>query len=140
MNDLTWNQMKRLVHERANGCCEYCQTSEENTGQTMQVDHIDPMGGDVPENLCLSCWNCNNHKRQAVQVTDPETREPVSLFNPRIQVWTEHFEWIDNATRIRGLTPIGRATVIRLKMNRAVIVIARQRWAEGGHHPPKKRL
>jgi hypothetical protein len=136
MAERSWNALKRLVHERAQGCCEYCQTSEENSGQTMQVDHIDPQGGDVLENLCLSCWNCNNHKHKATQVTDPQTGSPVSLYNPRAQRWSDHFEWIDGATRIRGLTPIGRATVARLKMNRPVIVIARQRWHEGGHHPP----
>jgi HNH endonuclease len=137
MSEPSWNTIKRLVHDRAGGCCEYCRTAEDNSGQTMQVDHIDPSGGDGLENLCLSCWNCNNHKRQATQVTDPETGQRVALFNPRTQNWFEHFEWITGATRVRGLTPIGRATVVRLKMNRPVIVAARQRWVEGGYHPPK---
>lgn len=137
MNELSWNALKRRVHERAHHCCEYCQTSEDNSGQTMQVDHIDPDGGDVLENLCLACWNCNNHKHAATTINDPETAEPVPLYNPRTQHWSEHFNWIDGTTRIRGLTPSGRATVERLKMNRPAIVIARQRWAEGGYHPPK---
>lgn len=137
MSELSWNALKRLVHERADGCCEYCQTSEENSGQTMQVDHIDPAGEDVLENLCLSCWNCNNHKHAATAVNDPETGAQVPLYNPRSQIWSGHFEWIDGSTRIHGLTPIGRATVARLKMNRPMIVVARQRWAEGGYHPPK---
>jgi hypothetical protein len=47
-----------------------------------------------------------------------------------------HFGWIDGEIHIRGLSPVGRATVIRLKMNRPVMVIARQRWVEGGYHPP----
>jgi hypothetical protein len=136
MSELSWNALKQRVHDRANGCCEYCQTSEEKNGQTMQVDHIDPAGGDGLENLCLSCWNCNNHKRTATQVSDPETGEEVALYNPRTQVWADHFEWIMDATLIQGLTPVGRATISRLKMNRAVIVIARQRWVEGGYHPP----
>ena len=98
MTDLSWNELKRLVYERANGCCEYCQTSEANTGQTMQVDHINPDGGNDPGNLCLSCWNCNNHKRRAVLITDPETNTQVPLFNPRLDGWHEHFEWIEGAT------------------------------------------
>lgn len=133
----SWNTLKRLVHERANGCCEYCQTSQENSGQTMQIDHIDPDGANVLDNLCLACWNCNNHKHSAVQAIDPQTGEVVELFNPRTQVWTEHFEWIDSSTRIHGLTSVGRATVTRLKMNRPAIVVARQRWADGGYHPPR---
>lgn len=136
MNELSWNTLKRLVHERAHGCCEYCRTSEENSGQTMQVDHIDPNGDDQLDNLCLACWNCNSHKHKATQVVDPETGTKVKLFNPRTQAWAEHFEWIEGATRIAGLTPIGRATIHRLKMNRPPIVVARRRWVESGYHPP----
>lgn len=102
----------------------------------MQVDHINPDGGDVPDNLCLSCWNCNNHKRRAVVITDPETNTQVPLFNPRTDAWEDHFEWIEGATQIHGLTAIGRATITRLKMNRPALVIARQRWVSGGYHPP----
>lgn len=54
MGELSWNALKQLVYERARGCCEYCQTCETNSGQTMQVDHIDPQGGNGLENLCLS--------------------------------------------------------------------------------------
>ncbi|HQE92523.1 MAG TPA: hypothetical protein PLH19_09455 [Anaerolineae bacterium] len=39
------------------------------------------------------------------------------LFNPREQVWTEHFHWIDNGLRIEGLTPTGRATVQLLHLD-----------------------
>jgi hypothetical protein len=137
MSKPLWNALRQQVYERANGCCEYCQTCEANTGQTMQVDHIDPNGSDLLENLCLSCWNCNNHKHKAMIVTDPDTGDQVPLFNPRSQSWSEHFRWIDNETRIRGLTPVGRATVARLKMNRPAIVAARRRWVESGYHPPK---
>lgn len=103
----------------------------------MQVDHIDPSGGDTLDNLCLSCWNCNNHKRQATEAIDPDTGQLVPLFNPRSQVWSEHFEWINGSTTLWGLTGTGRATIVRLKMNRAVMVIARQRWVDGGYHPPQ---
>jgi hypothetical protein len=136
MNDLAWSEVRQRVPERANSCCEYCQTCEVNSGQTMQVDHIDPDGGDDLDNLCLACWNCNNHKRQATIIPDPETGEDVPWFNPRRQIWSAHFEWINDATYVRGLTPTGRATVVRLKMNRPAIVVARSRWVEGGCHPP----
>jgi hypothetical protein len=59
MNDLSWNATKKLAYERAQGCCEYCQTSEANIGQAMHVEHIDPASGDILDNLCLSCANCN---------------------------------------------------------------------------------
>lgn len=136
MGKLSWNALKQLVYEHARGCCEYCQTCEANSGQTMQVDHSDPQDGDGLENLCLSCWNCNSSKHKATVVTDTETGEGVPLFNPRTQVWSDHFAWMDSGIRVRGLSPVGRATITRLKMNRPTMVIARQRWAEGGFHPP----
>jgi len=138
MDEVSWDDIKQQVHERADGCCEYCQTSEINSGQTMQIDHIDPTGGDGLDNLCLACWNCNNHKRKAVEGIDPDSSEPTRLFNPRSQVWSQHFEWINGATIVHGLTATGRATVFRLKMNRAVIVVARERWVSGGYHPPEQ--
>ena len=138
MADYSWNEIKQLVYLRAYGCCEYCRTAEANTGQTMQIDHIHPNGGDDVDNLCLSCWNCNNHKREATQAVDPSTGEIVPLFNPREDRWENHFEWIEQATRIQGKTASGRATVVRLKMNRPAIIVARQRWVAGGFHPPNE--
>lgn len=136
MSELTWDEIRRLVYERANGCCEYCQTCEVNSGQTMQIDHIIPHGSDNLDNLCLSCWNCNNAKRAALNAIDPRTNQTVALFNPRTQRWQDHFSWIDGGRLIEGITPEGRATVVRLKMNRPAIVIARHRWVQGGYHPP----
>jgi hypothetical protein len=105
----------------------------------MHVDHIDPNGGDTLENLCLACWNCNTSKHQATTAVDPETDEMVPLFNPRKEKWPEHFGWLEGGIWIQGLTPVGRATVERLKMNRPAIVIARKRWVEGGYHPPVEK-
>lgn len=137
MSDLSWSDIRQRVFERANGCCEYCQTCEVNIGQTMQVDHIDPFASrEDMNNLCLSCWSCNNYKRQAIKAPDPQTGEDAPLFNPRTQIWSEHFEWFADSTYIHGLTPTGRATIGRLKMNRPAIVVARSRWVEGGYHPP----
>ncbi|WNZ24154.1 mitochondrial large ribosomal subunit protein uL30m [Leptolyngbya sp. NK1-12] len=33
--------------------------------------------------------------------------------------WSEHFAWSEDTTLIIGLTPIGRATVQTLRLNRA---------------------
>ncbi len=132
MPDPAWEAIRERVYQRANGCCEYCRTCEANTGQTMQVDHIDPDGEDALDNLCLACWNCNNHKRQAIEADDPKTGEVVLLFNPRKDIWAEHFEWGEGALLILGRTASGRATVERLKMNRPALVVARLRWSAGG--------
>lgn len=102
----------------------------------MQVDHIDPSGGDTLDNLALACWSCNNYKRQAVTAVDPQTNQNVSLFHPRKDQWSDHFQWSESSIRIEGLTAVGRATIDRLKINRAIIVVARKRWVDAGYHPP----
>ena len=75
----------------------------------MHIEHIDPSGGDDSDNLCLACSSCNLSKSVATTALDFLTGTEVALFNPRIQYWQDHFEWIDNGLRILGKTPIGRA-------------------------------
>lgn len=104
----------------------------------MHVEHIDPNGGDILENLCLSCANCNLSKAKATTAVDPLTKETVVLFNPRIQLWALHFEWLNDGLYLRGRTAIGRATIVRLKINQERILIARRRWIAAGFHPPKQ--
>ncbi|MBX3083693.1 MAG: HNH endonuclease [Anaerolineae bacterium] len=138
MNELTsWAATVRFVHQRANNCCEYCQTCQRVTGQAMHVEHIDPQGGDHPDNLCLSCPNCNLSKAKRTTAHDPDTNSLVPLFNPRTQNWLEHFRWIENGQWIEGISPIGRATIINLKMNMERIIIARAIWISAGKHPPR---
>jgi hypothetical protein len=54
-----------------------------------------------------------------------------------MQPWIEHFMWNDNGTQIPGLTPVGRATVVALQLNRPLLVGARRRWVLAGWHPPQ---
>jgi hypothetical protein len=130
-------EIRQFVYQRAKGCCEYCQTCEINTGQTMQIDHINPNGTNNDDNLCLSCWNCNNYKRASREAFDPQTGLVVQLYDPRRQVWHEHFLWHETYTFIIGLSPNGRATVEKLKLNRPSIMAARKRWGDAGYHPPR---
>lgn len=104
----------------------------------MHVDHIDPDGADEPDNLCLACGNCNLSKARATAAPDPETGEIVALFNPRKQLWAEHFQWIAEGTRLIGRTSVGRATIERLKINQARVVDARAFWVRLGLHPPNE--
>ena len=68
---------------------------------------------------------------------DPETGDLVCLFDPRRQVWAEHFAWSDDGTHIVGRTACGRATVRALHLNRPVLVAARHVWVAVGWHPPR---
>jgi len=139
MSNPSWQTIKKLVYERADGCGEYCQTCEINIGQAMHIEHINPNGGDHLDNLCLACPNCNLSKAAAVTAVDPHTNTEVPLFNPRSQNWHEHFAWAENDAIIHGLTPIGRATAARFKMNRPRIVLARKRWVQANLHPVHER-
>jgi hypothetical protein len=102
----------------------------------MHVEYINPHGSDVIDNLCLSCSSCNLSKALATSAFDPETGLDSSLFNPRNQLWSDHFAWSENGEVVLGLTPTGRATVNRLKMNRQRLIEARSVWIKGGVHPP----
>src|SRR5687767_3221253 len=123
MSDLSWAATKQFVHERADFTCEYCQTSQRTIG-------------DDPANLCLSCASCNLSKAKATAAKDPLIGQTVPLFNPRTQSWSEHFQWIENGTQVLGLTPEGRATVMRFRMNLTRLIDARFVWVRGGVHPP----
>ncbi len=126
--------LRQQVIERARGRCEYCQT-QQGIVVEMEIDHIVPIsaGGETTlDNLCLSCVGCNGFKLDYQVAIDPET----ALFNPRTQSWSDHFHWSDDSLWVVGLTPIGRATITRLRMNRELVVNARRRWVRASWHPP----
>jgi 5-methylcytosine-specific restriction endonuclease McrA len=131
--------LRQKITEQARHRCGYCLTSEFVVGAPMEIDHIIPLslGGPTEEsNLWLACSLCNEYKANRVAAIDPQTDEMVLLFNPRLDKWSEHFAWNSSADRMVGLTPVGRATVIALNVNRPSLVRARQAWTLVGWHPP----
>lgn len=133
-------ELQRQIRDRFANCCAYCRTAEALTVTTFEFEHITPRsagGESMLENLCLSCPSCNRYKAQRQTASDPLTEEMVSLFHPQLQAWTDHFAWSEDATETIGLTPIGRATILTLKMNRPQMIRVRQMWGKMGEHPPK---
>ena len=119
--------LRNLVYKRAQGFCEYCLIDEEISFAKHQIDHIiaEKHGGEtVEENLALACILCNKHKGSDLTSIDGETGEIVRLFNPRIDVWSEHFR-VENGVFI-GLTPNARATIRLLQMNNSARVEERR--------------
>jgi hypothetical protein len=57
---------------------------------------------------------------------DPHTGEMVRIFDPRRQVWPDHFGWSTEGDLIMGKTPTGRATIAAVRLNRAELVEARR--------------
>ena len=103
--------LRAAVRQRAAGCCEYCRIPETGTCFAHEPDHIiaEQHGGETTfENLALACVQCNRLKGPNIASIDPETKRVVSLFNPRIDQWPDHF--LLEAGRIIPLTPSGRAT------------------------------
>jgi hypothetical protein len=59
----------------------------------------------------------------------------VLLFNPRTQVWSEHFRWTEDGLRIAGLTPVGRVTVVALHLSDDPdALMVRSYWVLAGWH------
>jgi 5-methylcytosine-specific restriction endonuclease McrA len=130
---------RRAVRARAHDRCEYCRSPAQFATQSFTVEHIEPRdaGGEtVLENLAWACFGCNGHKHTSTHGADPETSERVPLFHPRRQRWSDHFAWSADFTRIEGRTPVGRATIEVLRLNRSGIVNLRRVLVAGGAHPP----
>jgi 5-methylcytosine-specific restriction endonuclease McrA len=112
-------ELRRLVRERAQDCCEYCRFPEAFSLLVHEVDHITAekhRGETVEGNLCLACLLCNQHKGSDLTSIDPDTGGIVPLFHPRRDRWREHFQWAGG--HIEPLTPTGRVTVLLLQFNR----------------------
>lgn len=108
----------------------------------LEIEHLVPLskGGTNEElNLWLACPLCNGHKANQTEAVDPETGQIVPLFNPRTQIWHEHFSWNEGGLKIVGNTPTGRATVIALHLaDDPDALLVRSFWIQAGWHPPEK--
>lgn len=119
--------LRNLVSKRAKGDCEYCLISEEISFAKHQIDHViaEKHGGlTIAENLALSCTLCNKYKGSDIASIDNQTGEIVPLFNPRKDIWNEHFK-IEKGYFI-GLTSKARATIWLLQFNNFSRVEERQ--------------
>jgi hypothetical protein len=126
------------IAERARHRCEYCRAPEVIFNFPFEVEHIIPSaqgGADEEFNMALACRACNLFKADRLHAVDDSTQEAVRLFDPRSQRWGEHFQVEMDSGRILGTTPIGRATVAALQMNRPLQLTARRQWMRLGLFP-----
>ncbi|NER45650.1 MAG: HNH endonuclease [Symploca sp. SIO1A3] len=135
---------RQFVRQRAKYLCEYCHSPEQSSSDIFTIDHLLPKslgGSDKLDNLALACRRCNERRYNFMTGIDPQTGEEVAIFNPRLEQWSNHFNWISNGLKIVGTTPKGRATCYRLDFNdechnQGFIQDSRQLWIKGGWHPP----
>ena len=132
-------RQRRAIASRAKNCCEYCLRPPDYTTDPFAVEHIVPTyhgGKTTLDNLALSCTGCNGHKSTKVAALDPVSNEVVPLYHPRKHPWQEHFSWNEDTTLIVGLTPVGRATVKALQLNRPEIINLRRILRVSREYPP----
>jgi HNH endonuclease len=122
--------LKELVRTRAGNACEYCRLPQDATPLiSFHIEHIVSRqhgGSNEPGTLALACDRCNAYKGPNLTSIDPDSNAIVSLFNPRQDIWGDHFAI--RGGRITGLTPKGRATVRLLNMNAPRRVELREAW------------
>lgn len=122
---------------RARNRCEYCRLSQLGQEATFHIDHVVPRAASGPtraDNLALACVSCSLRKWAKQTANDPDSGEEVPLFDPRTQIWAEHFRW--EGERLIPLTATGRATATALAMNRPMIIAIRQEETARLRHPP----
>jgi len=132
------NPQYALVALRAGHRCEYCRAPEAVFNFRFEVEHPIPtsrQGADDTSNLALACRSCNVFKSNYLTGPDESLATEVRLFHPRQDRWEDHFQVDRDTGEIRGLTPIGRATVERLRMNSSGQTAARRLWARLGLFP-----
>jgi glutaredoxin len=120
--------LRQQVTERAKAICEYCLFPQDLSFLSFEMEHIIAQkhdGGTTAENLALACPYCNRAKGTDLGSLDPNTGQLTPFFNPRTQVWTEHFR-LDGAM-ITPLTAEGRVTAIILQFNELNRVQERER-------------
>lgn len=96
----------RRVREEARNRCGYCLSPQHLVMARLEIEHIIPLakqGSNDESNLWLACPLCNRYKSDKTTAIDPETKTEVPLFNPRTQIWCEHFQWAADGSGLSGV-------------------------------------
>jgi HNH endonuclease len=128
--------LRQQVIDRAQSRCEYCLLPEAFSIYHHEVDHLIALkhgGQTASDNLVLACLPCNRHKGSDLTSIDPVSGKVTLLFNPRIQLWRDHFQLQEGY--ILGLSAIGRTTVFLLRFNDLTRIQVRQNLIAYGLYP-----
>jgi hypothetical protein len=101
-----------------------------------EVDHIISEKHDGPteaNNLAYACAFCNRAKGSDVGSIVQRTGAFVRFFNPRIELWAEHF--VLEGVRIVALSDIGEVTTRILDFNNEERLFERQTLHAIGRYP-----
>ncbi len=131
---------RALLASMAGFLCEYCKCPKAFIPIPFDIEHILPIslgGTDDVENSAYACHGCNLIKNNKIEGTDPVNKVIVPFFHPRSDEWNDHFVWDESGLLMLGITPVGRATIESLKLNREAVVNLRSLLVLAGKHPPQ---
>ena len=129
-------ELRRLVLARAYGLCEYCLIHGDDTFFGCEVDHVisEKHGGPTESgNLAIACLFCNRHKGSDVGSIIRETGMFSRFYDPRIDLWSDHFRLIGST--IDPLTEVGEVTARILEFNTGDRRLERQAPRDIGRYP-----
>lgn len=141
MSSYVSDELRRRVATRAEHLCEYCLLHEEDSYYGCQVDHIISVkhgGATTAENLAYACAYCNRQKGSDIGSIVWETNEFVRFFNPRQDLWADHFEL--DGIEIKPRTGIGQVTARILGFNENDRLLERKELFELGRYPSTAAL
>jgi len=126
--------LRRSVVSLAGNCCEYCLLPGIALIFPLEIDHIisEKQGGLTElHNLALACRSCNGHKGASIVGIDYKTKVITRLFDPRTQVWHDHFNLRESGF-IEPVSMVGSATVQILLLNEKLRIEGRERLISNG--------
>ena len=125
---------RKLIASRANFRCEYCRKPEIIANFGFHVEHIigrQHGGTDRLSNLAYACSWCNWKKGPNIATILFEGGDLLPLFNPRTNIWHEHFK-VEEGLLIEK-TDIAKGTIKLLAMNTVELILERKALAEAGY-------
>lgn len=135
------SELRLLVANRADWLREYFYVAQVDRSSAYQIDHIISVkhgGATTADNLAYSCIFCNIQKGSDLGSINWRTGELVRFFNPRRDLWKEHFRL--NEVVIQPQTGIGEVTVRIFDFNNNERIIERQALMAVGRFPPSSAL
>ncbi len=126
--------LRESVRQRAKMVCEYCLLHEDDVLHGFHLDHVisEKHGGPTEEhNLAFCCPFCNRAKGS--DIAGQSNGELIRLFNPRIDLWSDHF--VLDAEKIVGRTVLGSVTLRLLGFNDAHRLVIRRELMAAGLFP-----
>lgn len=132
-------RIRKSVADRAQGVCEYCLLSEEDSFFPHEVDHIISLkhGGEhLSSNFAWACLPCNRSKGSDIGSMVPPSNDFVRFYHPRKDDWAAHFRL--EGPHIVALSSMAQATIHILQLNHPDRLLERKALIEIDRYPGRE--